>query len=555
MPFYYRWLILGLGLATAAWGADTDIPGVTIAVTRPIYPLLVRNPAVPLVRVILDVGKVDPSDVVARNDVRLTSIAFAISGSGAPGDLASLSLLSGGEDGIFGGWRSPAPAPEILAGPMPSAATVTFTLDRWLHPGRNVLWLAGLLRDEADLSHRIAARCTAVMTNVGGLTSFPPPSGPALRLGVALRRHGEDGVDTYRIPALAATAKGTLLCVYDMRWRAPGNDLQDHITTGLSRSVNGGRSWEPMRTIMDMGSYGGLPPEQNGCSDPGIVVDRQTGESFCFAVWMNGKPRHHQWRGDGSEPGYAIGRSAQLLLVRSRDEGVTWSQPENLTHLKREAWYLLAPAPNHGIQLHGGTLVMPAQGRDEAGREFSTLITSSDHGAHWTVGTPIPHAGASECQAVELGDCSVMLNFRNETKDDTNLYRGVYVTRDLGRTWQPHGTNLNRLIEPDCNASLLRMDYSARGESRHVLIFANPHTHVSGDRTHQTLQVSFDEGATWPRDRDLLIDEGRGAGYPSLERIDERTVGIVYEGSQADLIFQTFTLDELLKGPAPVANP
>jgi len=41
------------------------------------------------------------------------------------------------------------------------------------------------------------------------------------------------------------------------------------------------------------GQYGGLPQEQNGCSDPGLIVDQQTGEVFCFAVWMHGKPGKH----------------------------------------------------------------------------------------------------------------------------------------------------------------------------------------------------------------------------------------------------------------------
>ena len=79
---------------------------------------------------------------------------------------------------------------------------------------------------------------------------------------------------------------------------------------------------------MDMGEYGGLGQEQNGCSDPGILVDQNTGEIFCAAVWMWGKPGKHQWVEDGSEPGHEIGRSAQFLMVRSRDEGLTWTRPE-----------------------------------------------------------------------------------------------------------------------------------------------------------------------------------------------------------------------------------
>ena len=92
-------------------------------------------------------------------------------------------------------------------------------------------------------------------------------------------------------------------------------------------------------------------------------------------------------------------------------------------------WWLFAPSPQQGINLADGTLVMPAQGRDEKGKEFSTVMTSSDRGVTWTVGTPA-FSGGSECQAVQLGDGSVMLNIRNEHE----RFRAVFVSRDLGRT-------------------------------------------------------------------------------------------------------------------------
>jgi sialidase-1 len=42
----------------------------------------------------------------------------------------------------------------------------------------------------------------------------------------------------------------------------------------------------------------------------------------------------------------------------------------------------------------------------------------------------------------------------------------------------------------------------------------------------------------------------RGAGYPSLTRVDDRHVGIVYEGSQAHLVFEKILLAELIKPAA-----
>lgn len=194
--------------------------------------------------------------------------------------------------------------------------------------------------------------------------------------------------------------------------------------------------------------------------------------------------------------------------------------------------------PQQGITLTDGTLLMPAQGRDTKGEEFSTVMTSQDHGSTWTVGAPA-YSGGSECQAAQLGDGSIMLNIRNRH----DRFRAVFVTRDLGKTWTPHETNRKALIEPTCNGSLLRVDYTEGGEKKHVLLFANPHSQKG--RTHQTIQVSFDDCRTWPEKYHVLLDEGRGAGYPSLTRVDDRHVGIVYEGSQAHLVFEKVPLAEL----------
>ena len=504
--------------------------GLTASMTQPVHPVLIRNEHGPLLRVIVDAA--DPKDV------RVNAVSFKFDGTDDLGDLDSLTLFSTGDKEDKEEFASTTRFGE----PAKPAATVTFHGERVLRAGKNVFWLSCRLKATANLSHRVAGACTAVETTAGKLTPSAGSTVVRHRVGVALRKHQDDGVHTYRIPALATSPKGTLLCVYDMR-RRMGRDLQEDIDIGLSRSTDGGQTWEPVRVIMDMGEYGGLPQEQNGCSDPGIIVDQQTGDVFCFALWMNGKPGKHQWVDDGSEPGYEIGKSAQFLMVRSQDDGLTWTKPENMTRkLKQEAWWLLAPSPQQGINLPDGTLVMPVQGRDgrAALSTFATIMISSDHGAAWTVGKPAFNGG-NECQAARLGDGSIMLNIRN----DHERFRAVFVTKDLGQTWQAHETNRNTLIEPNCNGSLLRVDYEHAGEKKHVLLFANPHTRQG--RTHHTIQVSVDDGRTWPKSHHLLLDEGRGAGYPSLTRVDDRHVGIVYEGSQSHLVFERFSLDELLK--------
>jgi len=510
-----------------ARATDLTSAGIKVTTSQQVHPVLIRNEHNPLLRVIVDVNG-------PKAGLRITAFTFDLSGTDNVEDIESLSLYCSGDRREF--------ETTIRIGDSVSAArTVTVPNSYELRAGRHVFWLSCRLRASASLVRKVDAACTGVtLSNGDTLAVTDQTPGVRKRIGVALRRHYDDGVHTHRIAALATTSEDTLLCAYDLR-RRKSRDLQEDIDIGLSRSTDGGQTWEAPRVIMDMKEWGGFPQELNGVSDPGLLVDQNTGEIFCFAVWMVGKPGKHQWYEDGSEPGYEIGKAAQFLMVRSKDDGKTWSEPENLTRkLKKPDWWVYAPAPQQGLTLSDGTLVMPTDGRDENDRFFSNIMYSRDNGRTWTVSEPAFRDG-TECQAVQLSDGSLMLNMRTST--DTG-YRGVAVTPDLGKTWKLHPTHLNTLIEPRCNGSLYRFDYTENGASKFVLLFANPQSRRS--RVNHTIQVSLDEGMTWPEKYRKLLDYGRGRGYPSISRVDDKHIGLVYEGSQADLSFEKISLDELL---------
>jgi len=360
------------------------------------------------------------------------------------------------------------------------------------------------------------------------------------RPAVIIHRQGEHQCHTFRIPAIARTNAGTLLAVYDMRYTSR-RDLQGHMDIGLSRSTDGGRSWEAPRPIMDMGEFGGLPQDQNGCSDPNILVDTVTGQIIVSAVWTHGKPNTHQWRGAGSEPGLEITKSSQFMAVRSSDDGITWSAPENWTAaIKDPAWYLFAPAPGNGITTSDGTLVMPTQGRDATGKSFSNLMWSRDRGQNWTLAAPA-RSDTTECAVAELSDGSLMLNMRdNRNRGDQSETNGraISVTTDLGKTWTVHASDHGALPEPVCMASLLAHEQKT---GQRILFFSNPNSKTK--RHRMTVRASLDDGQTWPANRQILLDENGGA-YSSLVMVDDQTLGILYESSRADLVFQAIKLSE-----------
>lgn len=398
-----------------------------------------------------------------------------------------------------------------------------------LEKGDRQLAIKVSLPEDADLKSKFSLNIPLI--ELGGEQSIPNGLEDTIfyRPGTALRTANDDGVAAFRIPGLATSNSGTLLAVYDVR-HEDSSDLQGDIDVGLSRSEDGGKTWEPMQIIMDMEEWGGLPENQNGIGDPAILVDNETGDIYVVALWIHGKPGTAAWR--SSEPGLSPQNTGQLMLVKSADDGKTWSSPKNITQPMKEAsWQLFFNGPGKGISMRNGTLVFAAQYKDRDQIPHSTIIYSEDHGDTWLVGSGA-RPKTTEAQVVELVDGRLMLNMR----DDRGGSRAVYTTEDMGESWQEHPSNRSALIEPICMGSLIRFD-------KDRLLFSNPAS--TEGRFNITIKASNDDGLTWPENQQILLDGKKGWGYSCMTKINEEDIGILYESSQAHMTFQIVSIAEL----------
>jgi sialidase-1 len=316
---------------------------------------------------------------------------------------------------------------------------------------------------------------------------------------------GRDAYHTYRIPSVIRTPAGTLLAFAEAR-REGRSDAGD-IDLVLKRSEDEGHSWSSMEVVGDNGP--------NTFGNPCPVVDRTTG-----TIWL----LTTQNLGNDSEQAIIDGtstRSRTVWVMKSEDDGRTWSEPLEITgRVKRADWTWYATGPGVGIQTQSGRLLIPANHAVAGtGVHRSHVFFSDDHGATWTLGGESVE-GTNESQVVELTDGRIMLNMRNHPSKPEN-FRAVALSNDEGVSFAKPRYD-RTLIEPPAQASLLRLSSASTGD-RDRLLFANP---ASTSREQMTVRLSYDDGRTWPISG--VLHDGPAA-YSSLVVLPNRTIGVLYE--------------------------
>jgi sialidase-1 len=321
-----------------------------------------------------------------------------------------------------------------------------------------------------------------------------------------------DGYDTYRIPALVVSTQGTILAFCEGRKYGAGDAGEINIL--LKRSFDGGRTWGKAQLVVADGDM--------TCGNPTPVVDRSNG-----TIWL----AFNKNLGDGDQELIMEGKAPRTVwMMRSTDDGATWSVPVDITEgVKDPSWTWHSAGPGHGIQTKTGRLVIPCC--YAVGVNFNTddpyhanVIYSDDRGETWKVGGSVEEGG-TESAIVQTFDGALYINSRRTHAAYMELGKSrVYAwSHDEGNSFADSGSD-HTLIDPECQGSLVRFTDAERHDRNRVL-FANA---ASEKRNRMTVRLSYDECRTWSVAR--LLNEGPSA-YSDLCVAPDMTICCLYEGT------------------------
>jgi sialidase-1 len=329
---------------------------------------------------------------------------------------------------------------------------------------------------------------------------------------------------SYRIPAVIA-AGAALLAFCEGRLHSAAD--AGEIEVVLRRSLDGGRTWSPVQVVSAAAG--------KTCGNPVPVVDPASGD-VVLVTCQNGADAIEVSVARGID---ASGDGRQVFVQRSADEGITWSEPVEITAaVKPPGWGWYATGPCHGIALgngpSAGRLVVPANHSFvPAGLDGGHCIFSDDGGDSWSCGFVDRNDGeeinANETAVVELADGRLYFNARNHR--GTGPARVHAWSSDGGRTLDSPYEGIVGVTAPGIQGSVLRV-----GDRLLMSTPVDPSV-----RRELTVFVSDDSGVSW---RPGVVVHPGMAGYSDLVALPGGLVGIFYEAGEtssfATLRFATF---------------
>jgi sialidase-1 len=351
------------------------------------------------------------------------------------------------------------------------------------------------------------------------------------------------GYHSYRIPSIMRTNNGTLIAVCEGRMDSASD--WGNINLVCKRSTNNGASWGGLQEILGV--------TLDAWTNPTMVYDppstalptanaRTNGRVWLFFNWHSGTATSMSDIGVGDRRTY---------VTYSDDNGATWATRVNMTGtLTPPTMSWDAVGPGIGIrmtQAHVGRLVVPATGRN---------FYSDDHGATWHYAS-VP-GGTGESTIVECLGGDLLRNDRPTSTTWANGSKRRYVSRGTIEGGFPAFTPDNDLLDPKCEASILRYNFDAPDR----IIFLHSASTIDSPqqegRSKMYVRISYDDGASWPVSRWLYdwlttsqaLAQGKG-GYSSMIKTSDYAVAALVEanpGTYRSIDFHKFNLEWIRNG-------
>lgn len=310
----------------------------------------------------------------------------------------------------------------------------------------------------------------------------------------------------YRIPGMLVTHKGTLLVYCEARREKSDWAMMDIL---LQRSTDRGESFGE-KVVLVKGS------EAHPTVNNPVMLQDQNGRLHFLCC-----------------EDYTV-RGGRILHRTSDDDGVTWSEPRDLTAFAKPAFHnVFALGPGHGITLPDGTLLVPVwmvpKCYEEPLERHSPSVVSTfysrDNGETWALGDILDITSEvicpNETTAALTSKGEVYLNIRHQAAHRAKAYSATGVS-----DWRDYGPDRS-LWDPKGFGSVVAYD---DGVNPYSLIFANCDCKTA--RKNVTLRVSCDDGKTFPVAR--VLDAERGGYVEAAADPENRLIYVLYEDNYGE---------------------
>ena len=372
-----------------------------------------------------------------------------------------------------------------------------------------------------------------------------------------------------RIPTLLVLPNGDLLAFADYR---SGGDIDGNPNTKIEiwckRSINNGETW---------GQGIRVTPPSTGLSsaygDAGVVYDKTTGDILVLVV---GKMGLFQGTPENS---------SHIYVVRSKDKGLTWEEPVDITHFilgkdcpdpVRKNWGAGFVASGNGTQLSNGRLMfsiavrttpqtlLNERGQAKSGQTQNFALFSDDGGYTWqlsdnspTANGPVGDSGLTGCgdeaKIVELSDGRLYMQIR--PNNSPTWHRRISYSYDQGKTWTDAEID-TQLPSSASNGDLMYYTSTTAGWDKNRLLCTFDIAPYSGNNGmdkilgagsnsnnspgYPAFFISYDDGKTWTG---RCWHQGLSA-YSSFNILKDGSIGVLVEhgkqwGGQGISFFRT----------------